>query len=82
MFKKSETETIEVYVRAKGQPRYQSWPFDEATLIYTIRTNHVPRMHESIQLKRSIKGKTNFEVTTVGYRMSKNKSIPCILIDT
>ena len=79
--RKSKLEIIEFYILSNEQPRYNSWPFDKAILICKIQTQYVPKIHEMVRLNEPIDNNTDFRVSQIGYRVSKNKMIPCILLD-
>lgn len=78
---KPKPETVEFYILSKGQPIYSVYPFDEATLVYEVATQYIPRVGEMVHLKTPIKDRVDFRVAHVSYRLSKNKMVPCILLD-
>ena len=81
IWSKPSLEIVEYYVLSEGQPRYGLWPFDYATLVHKAITQYVPRVGEMVNLKKPIDDKTVLRVGYVGYRLSKNKTVPCILLD-
>ena len=81
IWRKPSLEIVEYYVLSKGQPRYNLWPFDDATLIHKAITQYIPRVGEMVQLKQPIDERDILRVVYVGHRLSKNKAVPCILLD-